>query len=92
MKKYSEDQEAFSISHPAVIAAKLRIEAAGFRVHQCSPYHLKYGEFNLWPTSGKITIDPATRHPERGVDAFIELLERRYGARRKSLQEMEVRL
>lgn len=62
------------------IVAKEQIEKAGFRVYQCSIHHLKYRHFNFYPTSGKITIDPSYRHPDRGVEAFIELLVRRFGA------------
>ena len=49
--------------------------ARGFRVSRPDQYQLKIACFNYYPNKGTITIDPCHRHPKRGFDALIELLD-----------------
>jgi hypothetical protein len=49
--------------------------ARGFRVSRLTDYQLKIGDFNYYPTKGTITIDPSRRHPKKGFNALIELLD-----------------
>lgn len=55
------------------------IEQVGHRVHRPSPYQLKIGGINFWPNTGKITIDPDRKYPERGLPAVLELIRAQYG-------------
>lgn len=50
------------------------LEQLGYRPHRPSPYQLKIGEFNFWPSTGRITIDPDRKYPERGLYAFQDLI------------------
>jgi hypothetical protein len=60
--------------HDAIAALKTR----GFPYKQPSPYHLKYEDLNFWPTKGTIGRDGSSeRLPERGIEAFIALIEQR---------------
>jgi hypothetical protein len=42
-----------------------------------SPYQLKIGDINYYPSTGRITLDPAIVHDGRGLDALLDLLEER---------------
>lgn len=47
-------------------------------VRRESKHHIKVREVNFWPSTGTITIDGEGRHPEKGEQAFLALLEKRY--------------
>ena len=49
--------------------------ARGFRISRPNYFQLKIADFNYYPTKGTITIDPSQRHPKKGFDALIELLD-----------------
>jgi hypothetical protein len=49
--------------------------ARGFPVRRLTEYQLKIGDINYYPTKGTITIDPSQRHPKKGFNALIELLQ-----------------
>lgn len=59
---------------PAMTEAFEALEQLGYRPHRPSPYQLKIGEFNFWPNTGKITIDPDRKCSERGLEAFLDLI------------------
>jgi hypothetical protein len=42
-----------------------------------SPYQLKIGDINYYPSTGRITLDPTIVHDGRGLDALLDLLEER---------------
>ena len=65
-----------------------RIKEEGFMLHRPSPYHLKVGTANFYPTTGKITIDPTVVHPARGVGAYLKLLRKLYGDPNKQHREI----
>lgn len=52
-----------------------------------SKHHIKHGEANFWPSTGTITIDNVGRHPEKGKQAFIALLQRMYPRHRRPCPE-----
>ncbi|MBN9599560.1 MAG: hypothetical protein J0G28_07780 [Afipia sp.] len=47
----------------------------GYYVERPSDYQLKIGMVNYYPHKGTITVDPSRRHPHKGLDALLELLE-----------------
>src|SRR5688572_6840857 len=51
------------------------VQDKGYDVRRPQAHHLKIGPYNFFPTTGKITIDPCTRHPQKGFRAYLELLE-----------------
>jgi hypothetical protein len=51
-------------------------------VRRESKHHIKVRDVNFWPSTGTITIDGESRHPENGSEAFLELLDKRYPKRR----------
>lgn len=51
-----------------------RLEEQGRDVRRCSPHHLKIGPINYYPGTGKIYVDPHTKHLEKGFDALLKLL------------------
>lgn len=47
----------------------------GFRPEAKSPYHIKVGRWNFWPSSGKIKHDDRAKvEALSGVDSFIRTL------------------
>lgn len=50
-------------------------------------HQIKVGIFNYFWSTGKITIDPCQTHPERGFEAFVDLIER-HVLRRNHSSEM----
>jgi hypothetical protein len=53
------------------------VKKRGYRVKRMTKWHFKIGEVNYYPGRGTITIDPDIRHPEKGREALLELLESR---------------
>lgn len=51
--------------------------AKRFKVTRPHFHQIKVGIFNYFWSTERITIDPCQTHPERGFDAFLELIERR---------------
>ena len=41
---------------------------------QKTPYHLKMGTVNFYPTTGKITIDGEPPYGPKGLNALLEVL------------------
>jgi hypothetical protein len=54
-----------------------QLENRGHWVQQCSPYHLKIGPVNYFWTTGRITTDPDLKHPGKGFEALLALLDKR---------------
>lgn len=50
----------------------------GYHVERKSPYHVKILDVNYYFPKGTITIDPATRHKDRGLDALLTLLKKKH--------------
>jgi hypothetical protein len=61
-----------------------------FFVWRPSKYHIKHGDVNFWPSTGTITIDNVGRHPEKGKQAFIALLQRMYPKGRRARPEAPI--
>jgi hypothetical protein len=61
------------------------LRGLGYRVLRYTEYQLKIGPVSYYPTTGRIMIDPAIKHPEKGFDALLELLERSRGPKIISL-------
>lgn len=59
-------------------------------VRRPSKYHIKHGDVNFWPSTGTITIDNVGRHPEKGKEAFIALLQRMYPKGRRARPETTI--
>lgn len=55
-----------------------RLVKRRFPVARKTPYHIKIYDVNFYLPRERITIDPSTRHPHRGFDALLELLEKMY--------------
>jgi hypothetical protein len=53
-----------------------------YYVTRASKHQIKHREVNYYPSSGVITIDGEGRHPEKGPQALLKLLEKRYPRRR----------
>jgi hypothetical protein len=47
----------------------------GYKVARPSPHHVKIGPVNYFPSTGTITSDPCYRHPEKGFDSLVRILE-----------------
>jgi hypothetical protein len=50
------------------------LQALGHQIRRPSPYQLKVGRTNFWPTTGVIAIDPGLVQSGRGLSAFLEIL------------------
>ena len=50
-------------------------------VRRESKHHIKVRQVNYWPSTGTITIDGEGRHPEKGEQALLTLLDKRYPKR-----------
>jgi hypothetical protein len=53
-----------------------------YYVQRPSKHQIKHREVNYYPSSGVITIDGGGRHPEKGSQALLALLEKLYPKRR----------
>jgi hypothetical protein len=51
------------------------LERLAYSVQRCTRHHVKIGPVNFYPSRGKITIDPDSRHPEKGFEALLRLLD-----------------
>ena len=49
-----------------------------YYVRRTSKHQIKHREVNYYPSTGVITIDGSGRHPEKGPQALLALLEKRY--------------
>ncbi len=58
-------------------------------VRRESKYHIKVREVNFWPSTGTISIDGEGRHPEKGPQALLALLDKRYPKRRARDEDAE---
>lgn len=62
-------------------------------VRRESKHHIKVRQVNYWPSTGTITIDGEGRYPEKGEQALLALLDKRYPKpRSKSDAAQEVSL
>ena len=52
------------------------LRGLGYRVLRYTEYQLKIGPISYYPTTGRIMIDPAIKHPEKGFDALLDLLNK----------------
>jgi hypothetical protein len=51
------------------------LQKRDYDIRRPQAHHIKVGAYNFFPTTGKITIDPCTRHPRKGFSEFLEILE-----------------
>jgi hypothetical protein len=72
---YPDDRPEFYLLIQKMIKDK-------YYVMRPSKHQIKHREVNYYPSSGIITIDGGGRHPEKGPQAFLALLEKRYPKRR----------
>jgi hypothetical protein len=62
-----------------------KLKELGFWFTVCSPHHVKVGNVNYYPSTGRIFVDRAPKaFPERGLDAVIQYLVLVKEAARKS--------
>lgn len=47
----------------------------GHRVVRHSEHQWKIGEISYYPGKGTIMVDPTKRHPEKGIEALLDLLD-----------------
>ncbi len=77
MSKYYKSTTAILPSDSPDLRKDIQqLEKLGYSVQRCTPHHIKIGPYNWFPSTGKITIDPQSRHPEKGFDAFLRLLDK----------------
>lgn len=55
-------------------AAKEWLDARNVRYEQKTPYHLKMGVVNFYPTTGKITIDGEPPYAAKGLQTLLGVL------------------
>jgi hypothetical protein len=48
----------------------------GYSVRRPSPFHIKIGSVNYYPSRGKVTVDPTQKITGTGYDALLEALEK----------------
>ncbi len=72
---YPDDRPEFYLLIMKLIEGK-------YYVQRPSKHQIKHREVNYYPSSGVITIDGGGRHPEKGPQALLTLLEKRYPKRR----------
>ena len=48
----------------------------GFSVRRPSPWHVKVGPVNFFPTTGRVTTDPNIKHEQRGFDYFLKVINK----------------
>ncbi|WP_407167920.1 hypothetical protein [Bradyrhizobium sp. ORS 111] len=58
-------------------------------VRRESKYHIKVRDVNFWPSTGTISIDGEGRHPAKGAQALLALLDERYPKRRGRNEDAE---
>jgi hypothetical protein len=46
-----------------------------YDVRRPTQFQIKVGPVNFFPTTGKVTTDPHLKHPQKGFDYFLEVLE-----------------
>jgi hypothetical protein len=61
-------------AHIAMNEAVKRLKEEGIRFEQKTLYHLKVGDLNFWPSTGKFFRDGGEASDREGLDAFIELV------------------
>lgn len=76
MSKFTTESAILPEDSPKLVTQIEKLEKLGYNVCRCSPFHVKIGPYNWFPTTGKITIDPQSRHPEKGFDALLRLLDK----------------
>lgn len=52
------------------------LAALGFSVRRPSPWHVKVGPVNFFPTTGRVTTDPNIKHEQRGFDYFLKIIDK----------------
>lgn len=58
----------------SIEAAKEWLDKHKVPYEQKTPYHLKMGAVNFYPTTGKITIDGEPPYGHKGLSALLEVL------------------
>lgn len=83
-KEYSLSEYPANPSRPTsmtVEAAMELLKQSKIPFHRMSPYHLKIGALNFYPTSGKITVDSIGLVMERGIQAVIQYFQKNNAAK-----------
>lgn len=60
---------------PCVRAAIQALTERNIRFTRPSSTHIKVGDFNFYPTTGTINRDGERKSPQRGLEAFLALLQ-----------------
>jgi hypothetical protein len=58
-------------------------------VRRESKHHIKVRQVNYWPSTGTITIDGEGPHPEKGEQALLALLDKRYPKPRRKGEDRQ---
>ncbi len=51
------------------------LERMGEDVRRCSVHHVKIGDVNYYPSTGRIYIDPCIKYPNKGFKALLHVIE-----------------
>ncbi len=63
---------------PEAWPAMKKLKERGIRFKLCAPNHIKVGELNFWPATGRIYADGAPRAlRETGLEAFLNYIDKR---------------
>jgi hypothetical protein len=61
---------------PEITRAMEWAQAKNIPLRRPSPYQLKVGRLNYWPTKGTLIFDGERAMPRRGFEAFKQLVEK----------------
>lgn len=61
---------------PEITRAVKWAQTKNIPLRRPSPYHLKVGSLNYWPTKGTLIFDGQRAMPRRGFEAFKQLAEK----------------
>lgn len=72
-EKVSNISLSDALNAPALdLTVDHQLIAAGVAFIRKTPYHIKAGKINFYPSSGKITVDGVGLVKERGIEVFVE--------------------
>lgn len=73
VEKVSNISLSEALSAPSLdMTVDRQLIKAGVAFVRKTPYHIKAGKINFFPSSGKITVDGVGLVKERGIEVFIE--------------------
>ena len=65
-----------STDSDAMTVTKQTLDGLRVEYDEKSPYHIKVGYVNFYPTRGTVNIDGQCRYKNRGLQFFLEVLRR----------------